>query len=166
MGPEKGVITTRVFSLEDSLEFPKSRSGSSRISREWLDSPLFSTLSGLSKLSRICRVTGKLDIFERRPLFRKTLFSNPDCLTDLASFVPQPANSRGTQFHTPNLKADNFEPLPWCVFVPRLLELQGSINQNFESQTLRFPIASTNRSANMSLLRFCVMENESNMAKI
>ena len=36
-GPEKGVITKGVFSLENSLESLKSKF--SRISRKWLDSP-------------------------------------------------------------------------------------------------------------------------------
>ena len=52
----------------------------SRISRKWLDSPLFSTVSGFSKVSRISkfsRISRKWTIL-KRPLFQKTPFSEPE----------------------------------------------------------------------------------------
>ena len=44
-GPAKGVIAKGVFSHEESLQSPTTK-----ISRRWSDSPMFSTLWGLSKM--------------------------------------------------------------------------------------------------------------------
>ena len=72
-GPEKGVITKGVFSLEESLESLISKF--SRISRNWSDSPLFSTVCRIL----LCfpqsgdRISRKWT-FLKRPLFQKDPF--------------------------------------------------------------------------------------------
>ena len=63
-GPKKGVITKGVFSQEESLESLKF-SKFSRISRKWSDSPLFSSVWGLSRISRFSRKW----TFLNRPVF-------------------------------------------------------------------------------------------------
>ena len=76
-GPEKGVITEGVFSLEESLESLKSLKFS-RISRKRSDSPLFSRVWGFSTISRISkfsRISRKMDFsektrFPKDPFFR------------------------------------------------------------------------------------------------
>ena len=78
-GPEKGVITKGVFSLEKSLESLKSLKFS-RISRKWSDSPLFYTVwlfSRISRISKFSRISRKWT-FLKRPLFQKTPFSEPE----------------------------------------------------------------------------------------
>ena len=52
----------------------------SRTSRKWSDSALFSTLLGFSRISRISKFSriSRKWTFQKRPLFQKTLFSEPD----------------------------------------------------------------------------------------
>ena len=78
-GPDKGVITKGVFSLEKPLESLKTLEFS-RVSRKWPESPLFSTVWGFSNISRISkfsRISTKW-IFLKRPLFQKTPFPEPE----------------------------------------------------------------------------------------
>ena len=75
---KKGVITKGVFSPEESLESLKSRPFS-RISGKWPDSPLFSTVWGFSKISRISKFSREWT-FLKRPLCQKNPFSEPDVL--------------------------------------------------------------------------------------
>ena len=94
-GPEKGVITKGVFSMEESLESPEKgvitkgvfsmeesleSLNFSRISRKWSDSPLFSTLWGFSRISRISKFSriSRIWTFLKRPLFQETPFSGPE----------------------------------------------------------------------------------------
>ena len=79
-GPEKGVITKGVFSVEESLESLSKISKFSKFSRSWLDSPLFSTVWGFSRISRISKFSriSRKWTFLKRPLFQKTPFSEPD----------------------------------------------------------------------------------------
>ena len=68
---EKGIITKGAFSMEESLE-----SLTFRISREWSDSPLFSTICGFSRIFRISefsRISRKWIFFGKTP-FQKTFF--------------------------------------------------------------------------------------------
>ena len=55
-GPEKGVITKGVFSLEESLESLKSLNSLESLEKG-SDSPLFSTVWRFSKISRISRIS-------------------------------------------------------------------------------------------------------------
>ena len=56
----------------------------SRFSRKWLDSPLFSTLWGFSKISRISKFSriSRKRTFLKRPLFQKTPFSEPELVSN------------------------------------------------------------------------------------
>ena len=77
-GPEKGVITKGVFSLEKSLESLKSLDSlesleNGRILLYFPQSGRFSKISRISKFSRISRKW----TFLKRPLFQKTPFPNP-----------------------------------------------------------------------------------------
>ena len=53
----------------------------SKISKNWSDYPLFSTVWGSSTISRISKFSRILEkwTFLKRPLFQKTPFSEPDC---------------------------------------------------------------------------------------
>ena len=77
-GPEKGVITKGVFSLEESLGSLKSLNSLKSLEngRLLLYFPVwgFSEISRISKFSRISRQWA----FLKRPLFQKTPFSEPD----------------------------------------------------------------------------------------
>ena len=72
LGPEKGVITKGAFSVEESLE-------SLVISRKWPDSPLLSTVRGLSRVSKLSRISRKWTLL-KRSLFQITPFFEPESL--------------------------------------------------------------------------------------
>ena len=78
-GLEKGVITKGVFSLQESLESLKSLDSLESL-ENGPDSPLFSTVWGFSKLSRISKFSriSRKWTFLKRPLFQKTPFSEPE----------------------------------------------------------------------------------------
>ena len=75
-GPEKGVITKGVFSLEEFSRVSKI-SKFSRISRKWSDYPFFSTVWEFSRISTFSRISRK-GILLKRPLFQKTPFSDAE----------------------------------------------------------------------------------------
>ena len=98
---ERGLFTGEISRISKICRF-------SRISRKWLDSPLFSKLWGFSKISRISKLSGisRKWTFPKRPLFQKTpFFPNPrvdspcaDCpgfLVPGATGVPPPALHQG-----------------------------------------------------------------------
>ena len=72
---KRGHYCQGVFLLEEPLESLQS----SRISRKWSDSPLFSTVWGFSKISRISKSSriSRQWACLKRPLFQKTPFPNP-----------------------------------------------------------------------------------------
>ena len=70
---KKGVITKGVFSLEESLESLKFLNCLESLENGRTDSPLFSTLWGISRISKISRFssTSRKWAFLKRPLFSK-----------------------------------------------------------------------------------------------
>ena len=79
-GPEKGVITKGVSSLEKSLVSLTSLNSLefSRISRQWSDSSSFSTVWGFSRISTFSRISRQWT-FLNRPLFpTRTNLRPPD----------------------------------------------------------------------------------------
>ena len=73
-GTEKGV-----FSLEESLESLESLNSLESLEK-WSDSPLFSTVWGFSRTSRISKFSriSRKWTFLKRPLFQKNPFSEPE----------------------------------------------------------------------------------------
>ena len=82
---ERGLFTGGLFRFRISKV-----SKSSRISRKWLASPLFSTVRGFSKISRISKFSriSRNWTFLKRPLFQKTPFSEPDFRLIIMSTLP------------------------------------------------------------------------------
>ena len=78
-GPDKGVITKGVFSLEESLESLRSLDSLEMVGFSFVLQSLgvLYKNSRSSKFSRISRISRKWT-FLKRPLFQKTPFSEPD----------------------------------------------------------------------------------------
>ena len=80
-GPEKGVITKGVFSLEESLESLKSLDFLESVENGWI-LLYFPQSGGLESLETLnfpdSRISRKWT-FVKRPLFQKTPFSEPEC---------------------------------------------------------------------------------------